>query len=213
MELNEEALPVIDEGDLVFGAKVAPVPEGTYAVKAKLGKNGLKYDSTKKVYTIHAVNEIIKPLKFVDPGKTGEPTDPSGKVFFKEDGTGREIHDFFRISANETFGIKRAMQFLKYAGDPEYNKYPKPGDLAKAVEEALKQEPDTLKLNGQWRANAEVGVDATTGKKKYESVSGAKRFPIRSDGSISHIAEIDGEQVAAQFQVIEYGEITAKDAV
>lgn len=211
MSLNEEALPSIDESELVFGAKLAPLPEGTYAIRATLGKNGLKYDESKKTYTIHAENKVVKPLKYVSPFPTDAVVDEQ-KVFFNNDGTGKGIHDFFRISANNVPGIKKAVQFLKYAGDPDYNKYGSDAKLAKAVEEALKQEPDSLKLSGRWAASAEVGVDSTTGKKKYESVRGMKKFPVRPDGSISHVAEIDGEQVAAQFEVVEYGELTAKDA-
>lgn len=211
MELNEEALPVFDEGELVFGAGQAPPPEGTYAVNPTLGKNGVKYDKDKGVYNIHVVNTIVKPLKYVHPGIPGEVVDES-KTFFNPDGSGRQIHDFLRLSASNPFGIKKAVKFLKYAGDPEYNKYPNVGLLAKAVVEALESQPDTMKVNTQWRASAETGVDQN-GKKVYTNVQGMKKFPLNQNGSISHVAFIEGEEVPAQTQVVEYGELTAKDAV
>lgn len=226
MPLNEEALPAFDEGELVFGAAVAPVPEGTYAVKAKLGKRGSIQSGTPSAptFTIHVMNEIRKALKVVDP-KTGQRvagdqlTD-GDKLLKKSDGSTREIHDFIRISATNRVGASKAVQFLKYAGDADYNavdqktgklKYGTASALAAAVVEALQSEPDEMKLNGRWRASAEVGVDEATGKKKYENVNGIAKFPRNADGSVSHIANIDGEQVAAQFEVQEYGELTARD--
>ncbi len=216
MALNEEALPEINESELVFGAKIAPPPEGTYAIRSSLGKNGVKYDDAKKSYTVHCVNRVVKALKVTDPKNgrvvSGEELTDGQKILFKEDGTGREIHDFFRISNTNEPGIRKAMQFLKYAGDPDYNKYATPGKLAKAMEDALTQEPDSLKLNGRWRASVETGTDAATGKKTYANANGVRKFPKNPDGSISHVIELDGEFVAAQFEVVEYGELTAKDA-
>jgi hypothetical protein len=155
---------------------------------------------------------VIKPLlkTIVNPFAPGTVIDEK-KVFFNPDGSGKQIHDFFRISPTNEPGIRKAMQFLRYAGDPDYNKYKSYDALAHAVEDALTQGPDTLKLSGRWAASAEVGTDPDTGRKKYESVRGARKFPKKNDGSINHVVEIDGEFVAAQFEVVEYGELSAKD--
>lgn len=210
MDLNEEALPPVDESELGFSNKIAPAPEGIYAVKSKLGANGMKFDAVKKTYTIHAVNEILKPLKFVSPLAAGVVVDED-KLFKKKDGAPREIHDFFRINAANTMGINKARGFLKAAGDDEYAKYRTVPELAKAVEDALKQQPDALKLNGRWTAGVEVGKDAVTGKPKYETVRGMKRFPLKEDGSRNHVIVIDDEQVGAQLEVVGYETLTEKD--
>jgi len=210
MELNEEALPKVDESDLVFNAGIAPLPEGTYAVKSTLGKNGLKYDDAKKTYTIHAENKVVKPLKIVSPFAPGVVIDES-KVFFNPDGTGKGIHDFFRLSASNLPGVKKATQFLKYVGDPDYAKYKTTKQLAEAVVDALKQEPEA-KLSGRWSASVETGTDNATGRKTYANARGQNKFPTRDDGSRNHVIELDGEYVSARFEVVEYGELTAKDA-
>lgn len=210
MELVEEALPQVDESELVYGAKLPPFPEGTYNVRSKLGSKGKSFDKAKGTWTVHAENQIVKALRVSDPQPADKPTDLQ-KVLFKDDGSGKSIHDFFRINPSNLMGINKAVQFLKYAGDPDYAKYKTASQLAQAVEDALRQEPDHIKLNGRWEASLEVGVDPNTGKKKYESKRGMRQFPLRADGSRSHIVEIDGEQVPAQLVVTEYGEVTAKD--
>src|ERR1043166_6745957 len=103
MVVNEEVLPEVDESELVFGNKLPPMWEGTYAVRATLGRNGKQrvVKNGKVSYTVHAANVIIKPIKVVDPSSVDKPSDRS-KVFFDENGNGRVIHDFFRISATNT---------------------------------------------------------------------------------------------------------------
>lgn len=205
--LEEEALPPVNESDLVFGAKLPPFPEGTYAVKAKLGKNGLKYDANKRQYTVHAELVIVKVLKVIDPNPSNKPLDKDKLV-------GKSLHDFFTIKASNLRGIQKVKQFLKYAGDLMYNSpeaYPTTEKLALGLQDALKQEPDEMKVSAQW--DASVKFTNAKGEDEWASKRGASKFPKRGDGSIDHIIELADEMVPAQLRVVEYGDITKKDLI
>jgi hypothetical protein len=137
----------------------------------------------------------------------------SDKIFFNPDGSGKAINDFFRINANNKIAVQKVVQFMKYSGDKDHNSYGTPKQLAEALVSVLKLEPDNLKLNGRWRASIKTGeVDPITKKDIYENKNGAKSFPKRDDGSVSHVVELAGEMVQAQFEVVEYGELTERDA-